>query len=220
LCEELAKLTDRVAHVPNVTFDRQNFDLLRIHSDSEPCTFVMASSDTVRTDFMIAALRAFLQKYPQHKLLVIGAIAATLQDTGLKFAYVSQCSPKEFSKVLLSVHNGIGLIPLDASLFSSCKSAIKFFHYSMTGVVSIASNVPPYAMEIEKDRSGVLVDNTPEDWLTAMEKVCSSASLRRRLLAGAVYHCNRRASPEQSFAAWKKAFYGLPKPDKDTFLNP
>ena len=214
LCEELKKLTDKVAHVPNVTFEKHDLDLAKIHNDSEPCSLVLASSDTVQLGSMKGALDEFFRRNPQHKLVVIGEIAASLKDSGLTFTTVPHCSPQTFSRVLLSLHNAVGLIPLDGSLFSSCKSAIKYYHYAMSGVVSVASRVLPYAIEIEHGKSGLLVNNTPEDWLQAMEKACSSASLRRRLLAKAIHYCTNHASPTQSLDAWEKAFRGLPRPGR------
>ncbi|GHV55256.1 hypothetical protein FACS1894206_09450 [Deltaproteobacteria bacterium] len=199
--------------VPNVIFEKNDLDIARIHNDTDPCTLILASSDTVEVDFVCDALREFFAKHPQHQLVAIGKIAPALKKRGLDFVAHSQKSAKDFSRVLLSIHNGIGIIPLDSSPFSSCKSAIKFYHYAMCGIVSIASNVLPYSAEVAHGKSGWLTANMTDNWLSAMEYVSAEASLRRRLLAQAIHHVRRHNSPGQAFEAWKHVFHGMPKPD-------
>jgi Glycosyltransferase len=84
----------------------------------------------------------------------------------------------------------------------------------MCGVVSIASNVPPFSQEIENWKNGILVENTSASWLEAMEQVTTNASLRRKMLARAIQNCQQNASPAISLAAWKNVFRGLPRPDR------
>ena len=214
LLAELETITDKACIVPNVIFEKHNIDLQATHNATEPCTLIIASSDTVQVGFVCDALQSFIQNNPRHKIIAIGEITKPLKKFGLEHTSYAQCSPEDFSRLLLSIHNGVGIIPLDDSKFSSCKSAIKYYHYTMCGVVSIASNVLPYSLEIENGKSGLLVANTFDDWLQAIERISADASLRRQVLARAVHYCQRNAAPSKSLTAWEQVFHGLPRPDK------
>lgn len=213
LRKEVEKITDRVELVPNVIFEKNNLDIAQIHNDTDPCTLVVASTDTIEVGFICEALQEFFKKHSQHSLVVIGKIVPALRERGLDFVAHPRMNAGDFSRILLSVKNGIGIIPLDYSKFSSCKSAIKFYHYAMCGIVSIASNVLPYAAEMEHGKNGWLTTNTTAGWLQAMEHVSSKASIRRRMLTQAIYHVQRYNSPPQAYDAWKRVFHGMPKPD-------
>ncbi len=214
LKKELEKMTDSVTVIPNIIFEQHPLAFEKVHVDDDPCTFIVASSDTVQTYMLIDALKIFLQAHPEHRLVSIGPIAASLKQGGLQPEEYEQTSPDEFSRILLSITNGIGLIPLEESLFSSCKSAIKFYHYTACGIVTLASKVKPYTTEILHQKTGILVDNTTEAWLSALEAIVASAGKRRLMLARAVQHKETNASGKHAVAGWSNAFRGLLKPDE------
>ena len=214
LRKELLQLTDTVQVIKNTVTVSDHIDVEEQQSADAPCTFIVASSDTVLTKMLVEPLKAFFSEPTPHKLVVVGPIAKDFLDAGLQTEVHPHCSAEDFSSLLLSVRNGIGLIPLDDSLFSSCKSAIKYYHYTLCGVVTVASVVSPYTDEIQHEKTGLLVENTPEAWLRAMVRLAEAPLLRRLLLARAMGFCHQHASPAQAVAGWKKAFTGLPRPDE------
>jgi 2-polyprenyl-3-methyl-5-hydroxy-6-metoxy-1,4-benzoquinol methylase len=199
--------------VPNVFCRRYELDMRKEHNEDSPCTFVVSAGEGLPDCALAGALRAFFDKYPGHSLVSIGEASASLEKAGLKPQKYAQCAPDEFSRILLGLTNGIGLIPLDDSFLSSCKSAIKFYHYSNCGIVSIASDFPPYNSEIVQGKTGLLVNNTLDGWTAALEELAFSCRKRRLLLARAIQHCRAQAAPGRAVAAWKEAFCSLLKPD-------
>ncbi|MDR2488068.1 MAG: glycosyltransferase [Desulfovibrio sp.] len=209
---ELAKLSDSVYVVKNAIFEQDHIDIEKKHTDM-PCTFIIASSDTVQTSMLINPLKIFIKNNPQHQYVFIGPISNAFIEQNIAGKAYSQCALEEFSDILLSIDNGIGLIPLDDSLFSSCKSPIKFHHYARCGIVAVASSVTPYKEEIDHNRTGILTHNTVNGWVEAMTRISADAALRRLLLARAITYCNKTISPSITVKAWKDVFHGLPKPD-------
>jgi glycosyltransferase involved in cell wall biosynthesis len=175
---------------------------------------VIASSDTVLVDMLMEPIRRVLAAVPETRLLVMGLLKESFERAGLSADFHPLCSPEEFSQVLLSIRNGIGLIPLDDSVFSSCKSSIKYYHYSACGIVSIASDVLPYSDAIEHGVTGMLAKNTTEHWEQSILHLMADAGHRRLMLAKAIRSRQKNASPARSVEAWKRVFQNLPKPDE------
>jgi glycosyltransferase involved in cell wall biosynthesis len=175
---------------------------------------VVASSDTVLADMLVEPIRRVLAAVPETRLLVMGFLGGVFERAGLRADFHPPCSPEEFSQRLLSIQNGIGLIPLDDSLFSSCKSPIKFYHYSACGIISIASDVRPYSDAIENGVTGMLVNNSTDDWERSILHCMADVGRRRLMLAKALRSRQKNASPAISVEAWKKVFQNLPKPDE------
>jgi 2-polyprenyl-3-methyl-5-hydroxy-6-metoxy-1,4-benzoquinol methylase len=214
LCNELKKLNPTVKIVQNTIPCNNKVDIECIHTDSTECTFIIASSSNIVIQFLIEPLKLFFQEATcRHKLVIVGYIADQLIKEGIPAKAYNICSPKEFSNILLRIKNGIGLIPLDDSLFSSCKSPIKYYHYTSCGIVSIASAVTPFNEEIQDGLSGLLVPNSTEKWLCAMRRLAVDYILRRRILARALVHCHHNVHHSQIVREWKNAFHGLPKKD-------
>lgn len=215
LRDELKKLSGAVKIVRNSIICDKKIDIETTHTEDNTCTLVVASSDTVVTSMLLEPLKLFFEETrSKHTLLLVGPIASSFTQNGLQGDVYDACMPKAFSEILLRVKNGIGLIPLDDSLFSSCKSSIKFQHYTACGIVCAASAVMPYTQAIQHESTGILVPNTTEGWLEALHRLTSDTTLRRRFLAKAFTHCQRHAHPAQTIEDWKKAFYGLPRPDQ------
>lgn len=80
----------------------------------------------------------------------------------------------------------IGLAPLLDSDFNLARGPVKFYDFVRMGAVGIYSNCAPYSDFIEQNVNGVLLDNNPHKWITALSLLVNSES-KRRLLA-----CNAR----------------------------
>lgn len=166
-------------------------------------SIVFAASDKVLIDFITEPL-LFIQKKFNVKILIIGPLCDAMKDSGLSIEQYEILSYENFKRLIGSIDNLIGVIPLDQSEFSKCKSAIKFMDYSMAGVPSICSNTPPYSDIIENNKHAILTENTYESWVNAIETLILSPSKRADLanfgadLVGEQF--NRKASAE----AWRK----------------
>ena len=99
-------------------------------------------------------------------LKVIGPISNQVKEitNHTSISYYDRMSYQDFLEFLREQNNSIGIIPLDNSEFSSCKTPIKYIHYSSLGIPCICSNVKPYNEIIKNEFNGFLANNT-DDWL-------------------------------------------------------
>jgi len=169
---------------------------------------VIASSDKVLVDFLVDPLSALQNKY-SFQIIVIGPPGHKLEKSGLNIVRMPNLSHAEFKNFIASIDNGIGLIPLDSSKFSSCKTAVKYFDYSMCGIPSICSNVLPYSHVVEHGHSGFLVSNDFDGWAGAIESLLSSHELRRELAENARGNVINHHNIDISVKAWCELFDSL-----------
>ncbi len=71
----------------------------------------------------------------------------------------------------------IGLAPLVTNEFTKCKYFNKFIEYSMFGIVGLYSKTEPYTFVVNDKENGILVDNTPSNWLEAIESIITNKDL-------------------------------------------
>ena len=214
LKDELMHLSDNVYVVPNVYIATAQISSPKSRHYNEECTLVIASSDTVLVDFLIPPVKTLCKIFPSLKIVTIGNIAHKFYGTSMNITAYNQCSDDDFTKILNTIDNGIGLIPLDDSLFSSCKSPIKYYHYTACGIVTIASSVPPYTEYIENGKNGVLVKNELEHWCNSAATLISTPEHRQHLLANALKGWQKDASQNQAAEFWREAFKNLPKKNR------
>jgi hypothetical protein len=85
-------------------------------------TLVIASSDAVLVDFILPPISQLIQRNDiSVKVLVIGPPGDAFDKAGIKCERVPKLSYNEFKKLIRTIENPIGIIPLDDSVFSSCK---------------------------------------------------------------------------------------------------
>lgn len=75
----------------------------------------------------------------------------------------------------------IGLAPLTERSFNRYKSDIKFLDYGILGIPGVFSNIGPYADSVVHENTGLLVDNTPQAWFAALDRLITQPDLRQRL---------------------------------------
>lgn len=157
--------------------------------DNGQINLVLAASDRMYLNGVLSALGALQRRRGAAvQIHAIGPIAERLTDAipGLKVH--PNMALGDFRMFLSSLINPIGLIPLDGSRFSSCKSAVKYFDYAMCGVVSICSNVPPYSDVITDGHDGYLVENDDQAWLRCIEHLADNWQDRIKICAAARGH--------------------------------
>ncbi|MFZ2974638.1 MAG: methyltransferase domain-containing protein [Ferribacterium limneticum] len=169
---------------------------------------VIASSDKVLVDVLVDPLRNLQNKYG-FQVIVIGPPGDRLEDCSLDIVRKPNLSHAEFKMFIASIDNGIGLIPLDSSEFSGCKTAVKYFDYSMCGIPSICSNVLPYLPVVEDGHSGLLVNNDFDGWARAIESLLISHELRCELAENARANVIRYHSIDISANAWSELLDSL-----------
>lgn len=206
LAGQLRRYSDRVFIIPNCTATRA-LPPRHLERPDRAATLVVASSDTVRVDFIVPALKR-LQEDPELRLRVvaIGPPGEFLASQGLKVERHGLMPYEQFSSFLAALPNAIGLIPLDESLFSGCKSAIKFVDYSLAGIPVVCSAVPPYGDLVVDEVTGILVPNTAEAWYAAAKALALSPDRRQFLAERAQTFCREHFSLRQAADEWQALF--------------
>jgi len=104
----------------------------------------------------------------------------------------------------------IGLCPLADTPFNRNKSAIKYFEYSVLGIPTIASGIPPYLGVITDGEDGMLVNNAQEGaWFSAMRKLIGCRSLRKRLAQKAHENIYHNYNIDNEIGKWADAYAKL-----------
>lgn len=94
---------------------------------------------------------------------------------GCNMVFVPHMSLVEFRRYLANGGFHVGLAPLiKDDGFSKYKYANKFFELTMAGIVGIYSNCPPNTFMVQDGYNGFLVENTPKEWLEALEIVAEN----------------------------------------------
>jgi O-antigen biosynthesis protein len=177
---------------------------------SDQVTLVVASSDAVLVDFIVPALKLIQSKYSV-KILGVGPPGDFLSKAGLKIEKIENMPYLNFKSFIASLDNGVGIIPLDNSLFSSCKSPIKYFDYSVAGIPTICSDVSPYSDHIVNGSNGFLVVNTTETWFSAIENLVLNYAKRTEIATSAISYVNQNYSINTAALAWEKLIASLVK---------
>lgn len=169
----------------------------------KPCTLVIAASDPVLIDFITPSLKEISDQLGNLvSLVVIGPLAEEVSKIIPGIKKIPILPLEDFRNLLLSLPNPIGIIPLDNSKFSNCKSAVKFFEYAMLGMPSICSEVPPYSDVIEDGRTGFLARNTQKDWTRCIHELAINAGLRNEISRQARANVFSEHSFDLNQAAW------------------
>lgn len=180
------------------------------HDEIDPVTLVIASSDRVVIDFIVQPLKTLSKKYGSRlNLVCIGDIGPKLKSEGVEADFCPILSRDDFDMKIRTLKNAVGVIPLDDSRFSSCKSAVKYFDYTSAGCAVACSNVPPYKDVIDSGANGLLVDNDDDSWINALSLLIEDASLRQRLATNALEVVQRDHSLAAAVVGWKSVFKRL-----------
>jgi len=206
IANKLLEINPEVICVPNCA---ESSDLplvkqlsLAIHK----VTLVVASSDRILVDFLAPALLKIQNNFPNdYEIFVIGPPGDYLESFGIKIKRSDLVSHSDFKRLLSGLINPVGLIPLDDSEFSSCKSPIKFFDYTLAGMPVICSAVPPYADVVINGETGCLVTNDADNWVEAILKLAGSTELRNQINQNAIEYVKQSFSLNVAGDAWQSA---------------
>jgi len=204
LADKFLEINSQVICVPNCT-ESPSLPLAKQSSQlTNKITLVVASSDRVLVNFLAPALLKIQETYPaDYDIFVIGPPADYLESFGIKITRSDLVSHTDFKKLLSSLINPVGLIPLDDSVFSSCKSPIKFFDYALAGMPVICSNVSPYSDYVVNGETGFLVENNTDSWVAAILKLGDSFELRQVLAKNAIEYVKLAFSLNVAGDAWQ-----------------
>jgi len=125
-----------------------------------------------------------------------------------RFKGVKQHKPipnyEEFIRKFYKMGFDIGLAPLKNTIFHRSKTNNKYREYSGCGVAGVYSNVDVYSDCVDHDKNGLLVENTPEAWFEALDRLVAEPDLRKRLTKEAANSLDGRFSLEVTLENWRE----------------
>lgn len=171
-------------------------------------TLLMASSDSVRFDFIVPALKQLLAQFPDRlRLVAIGPPGDFLLTQGIAAEQLATMDYLGFRCFIASQTDAVGIIPLDETPFGACKSAIKFMDYALAGIPSVCSAVAPYSDVVRHGVNGLLADNTSAAWYDAIARLCTSLDLRNALATQARREVQAEWSLAHAADAWQAVIH-------------
>ncbi len=138
--------------------------------------------------FETAPFRALAELARRHADVRLLAMAHTRPPEwdavpGDRVLFVPFCVDyRRYARTLAGLRPDVLVAPLDGTRFSASKCPTKFLELSAAGTAGIYSRTKPYTDYVAPGRTGLLVDNTEEAWLEALEYLHANP-LRRAEIA-------------------------------------
>lgn len=206
LKDEMVSYNEHIFVVPNCASSAHEITK-HYESESQKVNLLVASTDTVRVDFIASALKRVADdKNINIEIICIGPPGAFLQGTGLTLQAHDNMDYSHFKAFLSTLDNTIGIIPLDDSRFSRCKSPVKFLDFSLAGIPTVCSDVPPYNDSVINGNNGILCANIEEEWYQAIRKLVLSASFRTEIAKAARQFVEAEYNMQHVADCWNKVF--------------
>jgi 2-polyprenyl-3-methyl-5-hydroxy-6-metoxy-1,4-benzoquinol methylase len=203
LADKLRQYNPNVYVVPNCIREMMSPASVAV-AGSVKATLVVASSDSVTVDMVLKPIQRIKEAYGDSvKVVAIGPIAQFFKEKKIPIEEHPIQGYAEFRSLLSQLEKPIGIIPLDDSVFSSCKSPIKFFDYASVGIPSLCSNVPPYSDFVVNEKTGLLVANNEQAWFEAISRVIEDSTLRASLLSNAREYVLNTHMMDKAGDAWQ-----------------
>lgn len=130
------------------------------------------------------AIAEVMRRYPHVSLVAFGCPVRWQANWWGRVHAVEWSPLPRYPDALASIKAHIGICPLKMDeRFSSGKSPIKFFEYTLAGAAVVAADLPPYR---QQHMGGVTLASTPEQWTEALVKLIEDEEYRRAKHADAL----------------------------------
>lgn len=165
-----------------------------ISKEAIPNRIVFTNADLIKLEsskeLLLTALQVFFLKHPQFVLDFYGDPFPEI--ISLPFLHFTNRMPYEqYMHSLISGSYAFSITPLGAgedaaaSDFNACKNPFKYLNYGAAGIPGIYSASPIYTRCITNMETGILVENSLNDWSRALEHLAFDLNLRQRIRVAA-----------------------------------
>lgn len=137
-------------------------------------------------DGILTALHVFFSRHPDYVLDFFGDLFPEMFS--LPFLHYTNRIPyNSYMRAIVAGDYKFAITPLgadedkEAAEFNACKNPFKYINYGTAKIPGIYSNATIYKSCIQHQETGLLVDNTYDAWLDALELMANNTSLRNRI---------------------------------------
>jgi len=190
LADQLRKYNSNIFVMPNYLDDSLwHFNAPQVEpvGDKIRIFFMGTVTHVPDLEMLKPAFRALAMKYP-------GRLEYMFYGANLKFeesipATVTNCQSETFVyadyvRVALAQKANIAIAPLENIPYNHCKSSIKYFEYSATGLPGVYSRVTPYSSVIEEGVNGFTAA-TVDEWIDKLSQLIENSQLREAMALAA-----------------------------------
>lgn len=126
-------------------------------------------------------LKPLLQRHADVVVEFVGVLPKGVLP-GQRIRFFPHCASYE-DYIRFQVRRGwaIGWAPLFDNEANRSKTNNKYREYAACRIAGIYTDIPPYQGTVQPDVSGILVQNTPEAWLSASERLVRDPHLRQAI---------------------------------------
>lgn len=159
-----------------------------------------SGSLTHNKDFEVvrSALIRILKIYPNAGLLLVGELD-TSDELNQFPGRVKKLETTDWRKLPeLIVQADINLAPLEDTLFNRAKSELKWLEASLVRVVTIASKVGAFERMIEDGVTGVLCENTEDEWYEKLTELFENSEKRELIAQNSYQYVKEHCSTEKT----------------------
>lgn len=142
---------------------------------------------------------------PEIRFEFIGGVSDELRSLNNVQWFPGSSDYSKFLEFKMARNWTVGLAPLMESQFNSSKTNNKFREYGGCGIAGIYSNTTPYVECVVSERSGLLADNTVEDWVEAIKRLVDNALLRETIKQESSKYVELNHSHDSIVPAWREA---------------
>lgn len=113
----------------------------------------------------------------------------------------------------------VAIAPLENTQINQSKSEIKYLEYSSLELPGIYSNIGAYSQVIKNNETGILVNNSTEEWQYALIKLIENNNLRNQIVNDAQNDIKTNYSIESMIDSWESLLKNLLPDEKLVEFN-
>lgn len=210
LARRLSPYNNNIHIIPNYI----DFDLFyRLPKPARRQVRIGLSGTAAReSDFKLVdiALRRICDEYRHRvRIFFIGAIPYDWQNHPQSEFIPFISDYRAYAARMKALDLDIGLAPLQDNEFNSCKSPVKWMEYSALGMATICSYTTAYKHVIAQGKTGLMVENQPEKWYTAIKLLIDQPEYRQLLALEAQKEVLRNYSLQRQGHRWLAAYQDI-----------
>lgn len=202
-------VSEEMIHLSNITKGQKNRDENKIRIG------YFSGSITHNPDFamVLPAILKLMKGCQNVEILLSGEIDLP-DDLSLyrdRVTVVSMRQWRRLPQLIASVD--INIAPLEDTLFNRAKSENKWLEAALVGVPTLASNVGAFKTMIKNGETGLLCENTVEDWYDKLHYLVQHEDIRQNIAQKAYTYVHKHCTTIGTGMEYANWIYGIMRPN-------